>query len=46
VGVCSGPHSESGYPFGILKHNPSRIPDSAIQDGWVRISDNLIFQPA
>ncbi|GGE96658.1 hypothetical protein [Mycetocola zhadangensis] len=46
VGGCSGPNSASGYPFGKLKHAPSRIPDSAIQDGWVRISDNLIFLPS
>ncbi len=46
VGGCSGPNSSSRYPFGTLKHDPSRIPDSALQDGWVRISDNLIFLPA
>lgn len=44
VGGCSGPNSQTGYPFGDLKHSPSRIPDSAVQDGWVRISDNLIFK--
>lgn len=45
VGGCTGPDSTTGYPFGDLKHNPSWIPDSALQDGWVRISDNLIFKP-
>jgi hypothetical protein len=45
VGQCTGPNSETGYPFGDLKHDALRIPDSAFQDGWVRISDNLIFRP-
>jgi hypothetical protein len=45
VGECSGPNTTKGYPFGKLRHNPERIPDSAIRDGWVRISNNLIFLP-
>lgn len=45
VSTCTGPNSVTGYPFGDLRHDPSRIPDSAVQDGWLRISDNLIFKP-
>jgi hypothetical protein len=32
--------------FGIARYSPTPFPASAVRDGWQRISDNVIFEPA
>ncbi|MFU8948046.1 hypothetical protein ACLRGF_15090 [Mycetocola zhadangensis] len=33
------------WSAGAAQYNASPVPESAMQDDWVRISDNLIFRP-
>lgn len=44
--ACGWNEVTSQWPFGTARYaGPSKIPDSAVTDGWLRISDNLTFRP-
>lgn len=41
---CAEASVETTRSFGSVRYHGDRIPDSAMRDGWERVSDNLMFR--
>lgn len=45
-GFSCGEHEVTiDYPFGVVRYDRTPMPDSALEDDWVRISHNVVLQP-